>query len=209
MSSTERSLALAAAGLAAVLAVGACGSSTDSATPQGGMSGHSGSMPGMSTSSPASPSNAAARAGDVMFAQMMIPHHQQAVEMADLALAKRSAAANVLGLARQIKAAQAPEISTMKGWLGRWGAPTAAAMDHGSSGMMSDEDMASLKAAEGAEFNRTWLEMMIDHHRGAVTMARDVLSTTGEAEVERLARAIIAGQEKEIALMQGMLGSTP
>lgn len=200
MSSTERPLALAAVALAAVLVVGACGTTTDAATPHGGMSGQSSSMPG------GSPTDSAARAGDVMFAQMMIPHHQQAVEMADLALTNASASASLEGLAQQIKAAQGPEITMMNEWLGEWGAPTSAPMDHGTSGMMSDEAMASLKAAQGAQFHRAWLEMMIEHHQGAVTMARDVLSSTEDAEVERLAQAIIAGQQKEITQMQGMFG---
>ena len=109
--------------------------------------------------------------------------------------ANASTSADVKGLAQQIRAAQDPEITTMHGWLREWGAPTsAAATDHGTNGMMSEQDMASLKAAEGAEFNRTWLEMMIEHHRGAVTMAQDVLSSTEDAAVASLARAIVDGQ---------------
>lgn len=199
MFSTKRSIALTAAGLAAVLTLGACGSGADGSASMGGMNGHG-------TSSAAStPSGSASRAGDVMFAQMMIPHHQQAIEMADLALANASTSAAVRDLAQQIKAAQGPEITAMNAWLREWGAATSAAMDHGTSGMMSEEDMASLKAAEGAEFNRMWLEMMIDHHQGAITMAQDVLSSTGDAEVRSLARAVVEGQKKEIATMQDML----
>lgn len=200
MFSTKRSIGLAAAGLTAVLTVAGCGSGADGSQSMGGMNGHG-------TSSAAStPSGSASRAGDVMFAQMMIPHHQQAIEMADLALANASTSADVKGLAQQIRAAQDPEITTMHGWLREWGAPTsAAATDHGTNGMMSEQDMASLKAAEGAEFNRTWLEMMIEHHRGAVTMAQDVLSSTEDAAVASLARAIVDGQKREIATMQGVL----
>ena len=199
MSNTKRSIALAGAGLAAVLALGACGAGADDSESMGGMNGH-----GSSSAAPP-PSGSASRAGDVMFAQMMIPHHQQAVEMADLALENASTSSDVKGLAQQVKAAQDPEIATMNGWLREWGAPTSAPMDHGTSGMMSDEDMASLKAAEGAEFNRMWLEMMIDHHQGAVTMAQDVLSSTEDPEVKNLAQAVVDGQKKEIATMQGML----
>lgn len=198
MSTSKRSLVLSGAGLAVVLAVTACGSGTDGSTSMGGMNGHG-------SSSAASPAGSANRAGDVMFAQMMVPHHQQAIEMADLAVAKASASADVRRLAEQIKAAQDPEIATMNGWLRKWGAPTTAAMDHGTSGMMSEQDMASLEAAEGAEFDRTWLEMMVDHHEGAVTMAQDVLSSTQDAEVQSLARAIVDAQKKEIAMMRGML----
>ena len=197
MSTTKRTLALTSTGLAAALILGACGSDTDNGGSMSGMNGHGSSTTSGSNSS---------RAGDVMFAQMMIPHHQQAIEMADLAMANPSTSAEVKDLAEQIKAAQDPEIQTMNGWLRQWGAPTTASMDHGTGGMMSEEDMASLKAAKGAEFNRMWLQMMIEHHRGAVTMAKDVLSTTETPDVKRLAQSVVDGQNKEIATMQGLLG---
>jgi len=146
-------------------------------------------------------------AGDVEFAQMMIPHHEQAVEMADLALQNDSASADVKALATQIKAAQDPEIKLMQGWLGQWGAQESTGpMGHGSGGMMSDQDMSSLMGASGPEFNQMWLTMMIEHHQGAVTMAQDVLATTANPEVKKLATAVVQGQEKEIATMQGILG---
>ena len=199
MLSTKRTVFLAGAGLVATLTLGACGSDAGSAGSMGEMNGH-----GLSSSTTGS-STSNGRAGDVMFAQMMVPHHRQAIEMADLALSNQSASADVRALAEQIKAAQDPEIQAMNGWLQQWGAPISAAMDHGTSGMMSDVDMASLKAAEGAGFNRMWLEMMIDHHQGAVTMAQDVLSSTEDAEVRSLAQSIVDGQKKEIAAMQGVL----
>ena len=197
MSTTKRTLALTSTGLAAALILGACGSDTDNGGAMSGMNGHGSSTTSGSNSS---------RAGDVMFAQMMIPHHQQAIEMADLAMANPATSAEVKDLAEQIKAAQDPEIQTMNGWLRQWGAPTTASMDHGTGGMMSEEDMASLKAAKGAEFNRMWLQMMIEHHRGAVTMAKDVLSTTETPDVKRLAQSVVDGQNNEIATMQGLLG---
>jgi len=190
-------LAVPAAAAAVVLALGACGSSDDS---HGSMSG-SGSSGSMSMS----PGAAIGATGDVQFAQMMIPHHEQAVQMADLALQNGSASADVKALATQIKAAQDPEIQKMKGWLGQWGAAaTSGSMDHG--GMMTDQDMKSLMAAQGVEFDRMWLTMMVAHHQGAVTMAQDVLATTTNVEVKGLAGAIVEGQKKEIATMQGMLG---
>jgi uncharacterized protein (DUF305 family) len=144
--------------------------------------------------------------GDVQFAQMMIPHHQQAVEMADLALQNDSASADVKALATQIKAAQDPEIQKMKGWLGQWGASESSGpMDHGAGGMMTDQDMSNLMGANGTEFDRMWLTMMIAHHQGAVTMAQDVLATTANADVKELATAVVEGQNKEIATMQGLL----
>lgn len=190
---------LAASALAAVLALGACGSSPESSGSMTGMSGH-GSSTSMTSSATSS-----SRAADVMFAQMMLPHHRQAIEMADLALTNPSTSADVKALAEQIRAAQGPEIETMNGWLRRWGAPTTASMDHGT-GMMSAEDMASLEAARGPAFNRMWLQMMIEHHRGAVTMAQDVLSSTQTPDVKKLAQSVVEGQNKEIATMRGLLG---
>ena len=200
VSTSKRTLVLTGTGLAAALVLGACGSETDNGGSMNGM-GHGGS----SSTSSSSGSASSSRAGDVMFAQMMIPHHQQAIEMADLALANPSTSADVKRLAEQIKAAQDPEIQTMNGWLRQWGAPSAASMDHGTSGMMSEQDMSSLRAAEGAEFNRMWLEMMIEHHRGAVTMAQDALSTTETPDVKKLAQSVVDGQNKEIATMRGLL----
>lgn len=191
--------ALPAAAVALVLAVSACGSSDDSSH---------GSMTGAGGTSASSPAGSVTGAeADVKFAQMMIPHHEQAVEMATLALENDTASEDVKALARQIEAAQDPEIQTMKGWLSQWGAEESSGpMDHGSGGMMSDEDMTSLMGARGPEFNQMWLTMMIEHHEGAVTMAKDVLATTADTEVEELATAVVQGQEKEIATMQGMLG---
>ena len=201
MTRRTRPLFFAGAGLAAVLALGACGAGAGSSGSMNGMSGHGGTFSTSSTSAASS-----SRAGDVMFAQMMIPHHQQAIEMADLALTNDTTSTAVRTLAEQIKGAQDPEIQTMQGWLREWGAPTGAAMDHGTAGMMTAQDMASLKAARGQQFNRMWLQMMVEHHQGAVTMAQDVQSTTEDPRVRQLAQSVVDGQKKEIATMQGLLG---
>ena len=192
-------LAIPAASAVLILALSACGSSDDSHSTMSGAGTTSSSMAeGMTTT---------ATSGDVEFAQMMIPHHEQAVEMADLALANDTASPEVKALAGQIKAAQDPEIQTMQGWLSQWGASqSSGSMDHGSGGMMSDDDMSSLMGASGPEFNQMWLTMMIEHHEGAVEMAQDVLATTSNPEVEKLATAVVEGQEKEITTMKGMLG---
>lgn len=147
------------------------------------------------------------REDDVMFAQMMIPHHEQAVEMADMALdPDASSSVEVRELAVDIKAAQDPEIETMRGWLDAWGAPQEPSVGMGhDSGMMSQGDMGALASAEGAEFDQMWLTMMIEHHEGAITMARDVQSITEDEEVKALAEEIIAAQEAEIATMQALL----
>jgi uncharacterized protein (DUF305 family) len=192
-------LVIPTATIVTVLALGACGSGNES-------------LPGtmMSGSGNTSTSMAAGTAtgeGDVEFAQMMIPHHEQAIEMADLALQNDSASADVKALATQIKAAQDPEIKLMQVWLGRWGASQSSGpMGHGSGGMMTDEDMSSLKDANGSDFDRRWLTGMIDHHQGAVTMAQDVLATTDHAGVKEMATAIVEAQQNEIATMRGMLG---
>ena len=192
-------LAIPTAAAVVVLALSACGSGDDASS--GSMHG-----PGSNTAS-TSPGAMVGATGDVEFAQMMIPHHEQAVEMADLALENDSASADVKALAAQIKGAQDPEIRRMKGWLGQWGASESAGpMGHGSGGMQDDQDMATLTAASGAEFDRMWLTMMIAHHQGAVTMAQDVLATTSNAEVKELANAVVEGQNTEIATMQGMVG---
>lgn len=149
---------------------------------------------------------------DVSFAQLMIPHHQQAVEMADLALS-RITSPEVKQLAEQIKSAQDPEIEMMSMWLQTWGAPMDMGEDHSGhdmgnmdmSGMMSDDDMQALANAQGAEFDRMWLEMMIAHHQGAISMAEDVKAASSNADVTNLASAVITGQAVEIDTMQKLL----
>jgi uncharacterized protein (DUF305 family) len=201
----RRPLALAATGLALVLTLAACGSGD-----------HSSMSSGASTAAV----TGEGRTADISFAQLMIPHHQQAIEMADIALQK-GAGPEVTKLAQQIKAAQDPEIAQMKGWLAAWGAPeqmegaTASdgSMDHSGmdmggmsmAGMMSAEDMGKLMDATGADFDRMWLQMMIAHHQGAISMANQVLASTSDAEVKKLAEAVVAGQTTEITTMQKLL----
>lgn len=153
---------------------------------------------------------------DIIFAQLMIPHHEQAVQMADMAL-KQASASGVLQLAQQIKDAQDPEIQQMRGWLGTWGAPERMAgvhgMDHGdmdmggqsAGGMMSREDMSALMNAQGSDFDQMWLEMMIEHHQGAIAMAESVKQKSQNSDVIALSDSIISAQEAEIATMQRLL----
>ena len=204
MRPTRRHLTLSAAALTTALTLSACGSDTTGSGSMGDMT-HGSTSSTSATSSTSSTSDA--RAADVMFAQMMIPHHEQAVEMADLALQSSAATDEVKALARQIKAAQDPEIQTMKGWLSEWGAAAAPGMGHDmGDGMMSAADMTALGKATGAAFDRMWLTMMIEHHEGAVDMAEKVLATTADDRVKQLAQAVVDGQTKEIATMKGMLG---
>ncbi|NUU21625.1 MAG: DUF305 domain-containing protein [Streptomycetaceae bacterium] len=201
----SRALALSALVVSGALVLAACGDDGDDKN-----------TPAASTSAPAAPGSAAPSApqaaafndSDVMFAQMMIPHHEQAVEMADAVLAKTTDA-RVRQLATAIKAAQSPEIAQMKGWLTAWGKPTAApgGMAHGS-GMMSDADMQKFKAASGAELDRQFLQMMIVHHNGAIAMADDELAKGVNPDARKLAEAVKTSQSAEVAQMQQMLNSS-
>ncbi len=157
-------------------------------------------------------------AQDVSFAQEMIPHHQQAVEMSTMALAQATSP-KVQDLATRIKSAQDPEIRTMKGWLSTWGEPETAGsgsmdgMDHGGGGagegsgmgMMTEAQMAELGAAKGVEFDRMFLTMMIEHHRGAVEMSGTQLDKGKHAPAKQLAQTISDAQEREITEMRGLL----
>ncbi len=180
------------------------------------------STPDPASTPPAATQSVAGSATDVAFAQSMIPHHQQAVEMADIALAPDSGASpEVIALAEQIKGAQDPEIAQMTGWLQEWGAPTSmpgatdgmAGMDHSGhdmgamtmSGMMTQEQMDQLMSASGTDFDAMWSQMMIEHHQGAIAMAEQVKANSANPEVTQMADQIIAAQQAEIATMQQML----
>jgi uncharacterized protein (DUF305 family) len=143
---------------------------------------------------------------DVMFAQMMIPHHEQAVLMSELA-PSRSSDPEVLAIASEIRDAQQPEIEQMKGFLERAGVglmPANSHAGHNMAGMLTDEQLAALEAATGVEFDRLFLEGMIEHHEGAIVMAEDVVDSKNP-EVAALAKAIISAQQDEIARMQSLL----
>jgi len=148
-------------------------------------------------------------AQDVSFTQDMIGHHSQAVEMADMALAQGSSP-KVKDLATRIKAAQGPEIQTMQGWLKAWGKP--AASTGGMAGMagmpgmgMTDAQMSGLRAASGATFDRMFLTLMVEHHQGAVTMAKTEVDKGTYRPAKQLAQRISTAQQKEITEMQGLL----
>nr|WP_245528944.1 DUF305 domain-containing protein [Beutenbergia cavernae] len=148
---------------------------------------------------------------DVVFAQMMIPHHAQAIEMADLILGKADIRPEVTDLALEIKEAQGPEISQLAQWLGEWGAEETAPeeMDHGPmDGMMSEEDMQALESAQGAEAERLFLEQMIVHHEGAIEMAETQLEDGLHEPVHRMAQDIVDTQQAEISTMEQLLATT-
>lgn len=139
-------------------------------------------------------------AGDISFAEEMIPHHEQAILMSDIALTN-STSDEILALARDIKAAQAPEIEQMGGWTG---VNPSNHMGHMMDGMLSDEEIQQLRDSEGVTFDRLFLEGMIAHHQGAIKMAQKVVGSKS-MKVADLAASIIDAQEKEIAFMQELI----
>lgn len=134
-----------------------------------------------------------------MFAEMMIPHHEQAIEMSNLAL-MNSQDPEILKLAQEIKDAQAPEIEQMKSW----GASSMAHAGHMMDGMLSEDEINELSAAKGSDFDRQFLEGMIKHHEGAIDMAT-MVTDSKNAEVAALAKVIIETQRAEISLMKNLL----
>jgi uncharacterized protein (DUF305 family) len=147
---------------------------------------------------------------DIEFAQMMIPHHQQAIDMAKMA-AEKASDPKVKDLASRVEGAQDPEIQQMTDLLESWGASTETSMpgmNHGDmsgEGMMTDEEMQQLDQATGADFDQLWLQMMIKHHQGAVSMAKTEVERGSNADAKALAQQIIDAQEAEITEMQDML----
>jgi uncharacterized protein (DUF305 family) len=171
-----------------------------------------------STGSPApAPAPAAAPGGhddaDTVFVQGMVPHHAQAVQMAKLA-ADRAGNADVKALATRIEQAQDPEIAQMRSLLAAWGMPGSGTggMDHdtmpgmnGGSGIMSDDQLRQLESSTGAQFDRMFLQMMTEHHQGAIDMSRTEVTDGQNPDAKALAQRIIDAQQTEITEMQGLL----
>lgn len=147
---------------------------------------------------------------DVMFAQMMIPHHQQAVEMSEMLLAKDDVPQETADFAQGVMDAQGPEIERMNAMLEAWGEDPVTESDdmgdHGDmSGMMSEDDMNQLEDAAGADAAQLYLEQMIEHHEGAVEMAEEQVSGGENPQAVALAEQVIDDQETEITEMETML----
>jgi uncharacterized protein (DUF305 family) len=139
---------------------------------------------------------------DVAFVQMMIVHHTQAVEMAQLA-PSRADGTGLRALAARMAASQEPEIKWLKQWLRARGQPdTDPQHDHSTMpGMQSPADVAALTAAKGAEFDRKFITMMTAHHRGAVQMAGDVLAGGTDEMLREAANEMAVEQGSEIRRM--------
>jgi uncharacterized protein (DUF305 family) len=202
----KRYAVITSTAVAAALLLSGCGSDTGSGSsaPEA-----TGTTQGAVPSAPA-PGTAASQA-DAAFAQAMIPHHEQAVEMSEMMLAKAGVNPEVKRLAEEIKAAQGPEIDKMHGWLEAWGQPSmmAGGSDHSShssmSGMMSGADLDRLKSAEGTGASRMFLEQMIEHHEGAITMAEQEAASGSDPDAVELAKKIVAEQQAEIDEMKDLL----
>lgn len=195
----KKTLTISAATIAATLALAGCSAGTG------------GSVPGMNRDSTAmSSSSAPVAAGDhtsddTMFAQMMIPHHAQAVQMSDMLLKKQNIPASVTALATKIKAAQGPEIDKMTAWLKSWNETATISASHGMTVMMGADDMTKLEAAQGTEAAKLFLTQMIAHHQGAVAMAKTEAAAGKNTDALDLARSIVTSQEAEIQEMKDML----
>ena len=210
MLNTRVSTGVAGGLLAVSLVLTGCGAS-DTTAP---------ANPAPSVSS-AAPSNAQHNDADVAFAQMMIPHHRDAVAMAELA-ADRAEDPEVKALAEQIQAAQQPEIEQLTGFLNAWGADVPPSgsmegMDQGSmpsassassasgmGGMMAPAQMEQLGNATGAQFDEMFLTMMIEHHRSAISAAQEEIAQGSNPDAKELAEKIVADQTAEIDRMQQM-----
>lgn len=194
-------LTLSATAIAAALALAGCSTGPGSDSSTTGMNHSTSGTPSSSAPAAAADHNAA----DVTFAQTMIPHHTQAVEMSDMMLKKQNIPTKVTALATRIKAAQGPEIETMTGWLKSWNEPTQMTTGHSMTGMMGDEDMKKLDAAQGTEAARLFLNQMIAHHEGAIMMAKTEDTAGKSADPVNLSKAIVKAQEAEIQEMRDLL----
>ena len=201
----KKTLTISAFGISAAIALAGC-AGTSGSTPAGTMPGIGSGGMGMSSSS--APATADHNAADTMFTQGMIPHHAQAVEMSDMMLRKQGMDARITALATKIKAAQAPEIAQMTGWLKTWNEPAQMASGHGmGDGVMGDDDLKKLDAAQGADAAKLFLAQMIVHHEGAVMMAKTESSRGKNPDALSLSKAIVSAQEAEIQEMKDLLAS--
>ncbi|WP_024800091.1 DUF305 domain-containing protein [Nocardia sp. BMG51109] len=216
---------LAGTGIAVALLIAGC-SNDDSGSSAPTSAAPATGMPGMDHGAPtAAPARTDFTDADVMFLQMMYPHHAQAIDMAKL-VPGRSQNQQLIALAANVEKAQEPEMRQFADLLRSFGKPEPTTMGpngagpngagpdsmghdtmgHGMPGMMSPDRMTMLENTTGAEFDRMWMQMMIDHHQGAIDMANTELTTGVNPEAQRLAREIVTAQQAEIRQMRDMLG---
>ncbi|MFF8289554.1 DUF305 domain-containing protein [Streptomyces sp. NPDC016309] len=198
---------------ACALLLAGCGGTGAGTSP--GHTGHGDGPAAASASASASAERGGHNAADVAFARGMVPHHRQAVDMAGMA-ASRASAQEVRDLAAAIRKAQDPEIRTLSGWLASWGEPVPAAdasghaghsgHGDGAAGMMTPQQMDRLARSSGKAFDTAFLELMVEHHRGAVAMARTERAQGSHPPAKALAGEIIASQSAEITEMNRLRG---
>jgi uncharacterized protein (DUF305 family) len=169
------------------------------------------------TTSSTSGSTASFNDADVTFATDMVPHHAQALQMVEMTKGHALDPA-VTSVVDGIEKAQTPEITQMKGWLKSWskdggrkvpstGSSTMGGMEGGSmNGMMSASQMSRLGNTQDPAFQKMWLQLMVQHHQGAVSMAETEIAKGRNKDAVKLARSIVSSQKKEIATMQGLMG---
>lgn len=151
-------------------------------------------------------------ADDVAFAADMVPHHQQAVDLAALA-PDHTTNPQVITLAKTISTEQGPQIQTLKVFLVQWKESPDSDTGHSGpgdmamNGMVDDATMARLESLRGAEFDTLWLQSMIGHHRGAIEMAKAEIAKGENVDAKQLAQAIVTAQQSEIDQMTQMLGT--
>jgi uncharacterized protein (DUF305 family) len=141
-------------------------------------------------------------ADEIMFAQMMIPHHEQAVTMSELAFTNTTNP-EILALAIDIRDAQAPEISQMRSWIGNKTGHDADSHNMTMGGMLTDEDLETLASLKGEAFDQFFLTSMIAHHEGALDMV-DMIKDSTKSEVSTLAANIVKSQSAEIEAMKAL-----
>ncbi|MEU8060701.1 DUF305 domain-containing protein [Microbispora bryophytorum] len=149
-------------------------------------------------------------AADVRFAEEMIPHHRQALEMAGLAAA-RTGDPLVTAVADRVVDGQRPDIAVMESWLRSLGRTPPPAHDHSTGdhgmsgyGMASEEELTRLRTARGRAFDTLFLTLMIRHHEGAVGMAALELRRGRDRAMRAMAQDVVSGQQIEIARMRGI-----
>jgi uncharacterized protein (DUF305 family) len=152
-------------------------------------------------------------ADDVAFATDMTPHHQQAIQMSDM-VPDHTSNPQVIALAKDISAAQGPEIDTFKALLVQWQENPDSEAGHGEhgdmamNGMVDDGTMQRLESLKGPEFDTLWLQSMIGHHQGAIEMAKAELAKGENVDAKQLAQNIVSAQQTEIGQMKQMLGTS-
>ena len=206
---TARLTGLAGALVAGTLLLAGCADDSSDAAGHGSMMSDGSSSASSSTSAEADHNQQ-----DIEFASGMIPHHESAIMMAQMAQ-DQAGDQRVKDLAARIEAAQGPEIEKMSGWLADWSAAASSSatddgmggMDHGGmdDGDMGGMDTGALAGMSGTEFDRMFLTMMIEHHRGAVEMAETEIADGQNADAIALAESIRDSQTAEIAEMQQLL----